>query len=193
MPNYVGYCKHATSQFCTQRHSIARSATSGAQTRKTSRLSVEFGRHVARHLRALAQASLPLVIDGLEIVNHSSGDEHTSDTPSSYNEDRPQIPESRMAGRSFENYRSYLAEPTDYHERSSIPSIVNNFLYYPESETSTLQKRNFRFRTQVSARVVRTAAALRELPPQPPLQPPENTPDPSTNNIGSGAKERNES
>ncbi|KAI8633213.1 hypothetical protein F5Y19DRAFT_417157 [Xylariaceae sp. FL1651] len=45
-----------------------------------------FGRHVARHLQALSLASLPLVIDGLQIVNHDSTYERTSDTSSEANE-----------------------------------------------------------------------------------------------------------
>ncbi|KAI0442311.1 hypothetical protein F4803DRAFT_519612 [Xylaria telfairii] len=45
----------------------------------------EFGRHIARHLRALSLASLPLAIDGLEIVSHDPEGKQTPNTDSTFN------------------------------------------------------------------------------------------------------------
>jgi hypothetical protein len=54
---------------------------------RNSNTATHFGRHIARHLQALSLASLPLAIDGLQIVSRESQNEQSSDTASETNEE----------------------------------------------------------------------------------------------------------
>ncbi|KAI1146630.1 hypothetical protein F4825DRAFT_456282 [Nemania diffusa] len=101
-----------------------------------SRITTQFGRHVARHLQAIAPASMPLSIDGLHIRSAESEKEEDSDTASEANEegleDADDLPHTNeVVHLTQSSYRakalySYDANPEDPNELSfSKDEILN--------------------------------------------------------------------